>query len=148
MKVLAHPLSMSRSELRVEDGLARLEIHLPLGELDHVPQANRLLAAQFRINGEPPISQSCEFKQDDYVCRATFLAPVPKTVRCELASIVVPHHVHTMQTPGGTLVFTNLVTEQEIAHRAFPWWMITVALVLIATAICIRRWQRRTSAQG
>lgn len=146
MKVLAHPISASRSELRVDNGLTRLEIHLPMAELDHVPQSQRLLPDQFRVNNELPISKSCEFAGDDYVCKATFLVPTPKTVTCNLASVVVPHHVHTMQTPEGALVFTNLAIEQQIQHRSAPWWLLGVLVLLIA--ISIRQWRRRTSARG
>lgn len=146
MKVFAHTISVSRSELRTDEGITRLEIHLPIAELDHIPQAERALASRFQVNGEPPVSQACEFSQEEYICKATFLVSVPETVVCDLASVVVPHHVHTMQTPGGAFVFTNMVTEQKIEHRAMPWWIAGLFILLLL--ISIRQWRRRTLRRG
>lgn len=146
MKVFAHPISLSRSELLVKDGITRLRIHLPKDELDHIPQAERSLPSRFSVNGEAPVSQSCEFTENEYLCQATFLVPSPKTIVCDLASVVVPHHVHTMQTPDGALVFTNLVTEQELQHRAVPWWLLILVVAIVAFSI--RQWRRRILLRG
>ncbi len=146
MRVLAHPISLSSSELRMEDGIVRLFIRLPKDELDHVPLAERSLPSRFRINGESPVSQSCNFTDSDYECWATFVVPDPVDIFCDLTAVVVPHHVHTMQTPDGALIFTNLVTEQQLQHRAIPWWLLGVFLLVVV--LSIRLWRRRTSHQG
>jgi hypothetical protein len=143
----AHPLSVSRSTLRVEDGLARLEVRMPLAELEHVAQSNRMLPDRFRIDGQSAVSRVCKFEREDYVCHATFLAPSPKWVDCDLPAAVLPHHVHTLHAGSATLVFTPAATGQEIVERAFPWWLLAIPILTLA-AIGNSRWRRKIWDRG
>jgi|GEM_PF-6602168 len=144
----AHPLSVSRSTLRAEDGLARLEVRMPLAELEHVAQSNRGLPDRFHIDGQSAVSQVCRFEQEDYVCQATFLAPSPRWVECDLPSIVLPHHVHTMHVGSATLVFTQAATKQEIVERAMFWWIAAAIVAIAVAAIGSSRWRRRIWRRG
>jgi hypothetical protein len=143
----AHPLNMSRSALRVEQGLARFEMRLPLGELEHIAPAHRMLPDRFLVDGQPAVSKQCEHEKDEYVCRATFLAPEPKFVDCGLAAILGPEHVHRMHAGRATLVFSQSVTRQEVVEQPFPWWVLAVVLGAIAL-IGGSRWRRRIGHRG
>jgi hypothetical protein len=135
--VEAHPLSVSRSELRIEDGLARLTIRLPKQELEHVAAANRDLPLLFRIAGVGPASKRCEFDGDDLVCRAAYLGPKPLKVECDLPAAVLPHHIHTLSYAGRAFIFTPAVTKHDLDESApsFPWVAAGLAVVALAAAV-------------
>lgn len=144
--VYAHNFSASTSELKVEDGLSRLTIRMPMFELEHLPQGGRQLANYFSIAGTSPVSQSCATERDSWVCKATFLA-TPGAIECRLAEATVANHVHSMKYQGQTLVFTSsavAITNKGIS----PWPFVWVGLgILLAVLWFIRslRLRRKTS---
>ncbi len=128
--VYAHTYSASRSELKVEDGLTRLVIRMPMFELDHLPQAGRQLANYFLVAGTSPVAQSCSQEGDSWVCKATFLA-TPGLVECHLAEVTVPQHVHTMQYGRQTLVFTSAaraLSAKTPSLAPFVWFVLAAAV--------------------
>lgn len=148
--VYAHTYSASRSELKVEDGLTRLIIRMPMFELDHFPQSGRQLANYFRVAGTSPVSQSCNVEGDSWVCKATYLAK-PGLIECRLAEATVPQHVHSMQYEGQTLVFTSAATalyaKATPSFAPFVWFSLA-AVVALMWLIRSLRSRRKTSDPG
>jgi hypothetical protein len=148
--VYAHTYSASRSELKVEDGLSRLTIRMPIFELDHLPQSGRQLANYFLVAGTPPVAQSCNQEGDSWVCKATFVA-TPGLIECRLAEVTVPQHVHSMQYEGQTLVFTSAATALSV--KATPplapfVWFALAAVVALMWLIRSLRSRRKISDPG
>ena len=147
--VYAHNFSASESDLKVEDGLSRLTIRMPMFELEHLPQSGRQLADYFRIAGTGPVSQSCRQEGESWVCRATFLA-TPGTIESRLAEASVPQHVHTMHYADRTLVFTAEVASLE--GRAISGWTLLLVpigmLIVLPWVIRSLRSRRKISHPG
>jgi len=137
----AHTVSMSRSTLTIADNLARLEVRMPMSEVEHIAQSNRQLLRHFRIAGEGPVTANCQFDKEELVCRGTFLAPQPLVIECRLAEVVLPHHIHTMTYDGKTLTFTNAVptVEPGRVHSDVLWWAAGVLALAAGGGIYWRR---------
>lgn len=143
----AHNFSASRSELTMEgNGLARLEVHVPLTEVEHLAQANRALLRHFRINHEMAISQQCEYLPDELVCRGKFFAAEPLEIECRLPEAVLPQHIHSMKFQDQTIVFTGAVV-RAVPGQGPPLVLIVVlAVALLAAVLVGSRWLRRRRA--
>jgi hypothetical protein len=140
----AHNFSASRSELTLEgNGLARLEVHLPLTEVEHLAQANRALLRHFRINNEGAISQQCEYLPDELVCRGKFFATEPLEIECRLPEAVLPQHIHSMKFQDQTIVFTGAIVRAVPGQRPPLVLFVVLAVALLAAAVVGSRWLRR-----
>lgn len=144
---LAHNFSSSRSELTLEsNGLARLEVHLALSEVEHLAQANRALLRHFRINNEMAISQQCEYLADELVCRGKFFATEPLEIECRLPEAVLPQHIHSMKFQDQTLVFTGAIVRAVPGKRPPLVLFVVLAVVLLAAVVMGSQWLRRRRA--
>ena len=147
----AHNISASRSELTLEgNGLARLEVHLPQSEVEHLAQANRALLRHFRINGEMAISQQCEYLSDELVCRGKYFAAEPLEIECRLPEAVLPQHIHSMKFRDHTLAFTGAVVRLVPGQGPPIALMLGLGALALAAALLGGRWllRRRTAPSG
>jgi hypothetical protein len=128
-----HGISISRSSLRVEGTVTRLEVRLPLAELDHTAPVNRNLIRHFALNGEPAVSAQCRAVEQEMWCQGTFLTPRPRVVECRLAEAVSPDHVHTMRFEERIAVFTRASPLQQIGPEV-PWKPLLLFVCLLGAA--------------
>ncbi len=143
----AHPLSTSRSELTVRDGLTRLSVWMPLTEMEHVRGEDRKLTRLFRVNGEAPVSERCTIADVDFICEATFLVPEPRLVETHLPERVLPHHLHLLRAGGQLRAFTVNVTQHPIEREVRVPWGPLLIFTLAAAAVAVwlsrnSRWRR------
>ena len=104
LPMLAHMVSMSTGELRVDGASARYELKMPLYEIAHVPDPERTLLDHIRFSSAGVegrlTSRACETETATYVCAATYNFPAPVDqidVECGYPSITVPNHVHVLR---------------------------------------------------
>jgi hypothetical protein len=101
---MAHVVSMSTGEARIDGAHMTYELRLPLYEAAHVkhPETALLDALRFRSGGlEPRMTQrSCREDSGTLICIASYEFPKPVDVLdidCSLPSITVPNHVHLLR---------------------------------------------------
>jgi hypothetical protein len=103
----AHVMSMSSGDLTVEGAHAHYELRMPLYEVAHVANPERVLLDHVRFGGARMLRSECraDAARDAYLCSADyeFGAPVEQVeVECTLAAVTVPNHVHLLRaTMGG-----------------------------------------------
>jgi hypothetical protein len=102
----AHVMSMSSGDLTVAGAGAHYELRMPLYEIVHVQNPERVLLEHVRFEGARMAHSDCRTDKvrDAYVCSADyeFPAPVDKVaVECTLASVTVPNHVHLLRAVMG-----------------------------------------------
>ena len=102
----AHMMSMSNGELRLRGDRAEYDLRLPLYEVTHLKQPEKMLFDNFRLfdGGAEArlVKHFCEANpgQDAYLCRAEFQFPAAVKdleVMCSFAAITVPNHVHLLR---------------------------------------------------
>jgi hypothetical protein len=121
----AHVVSMSSSELKVQDRMAAYELRMPLYEIVHVANPETALLDNVRFAEARRTSGVCREEDGIYVCRAAyeFARPVPEKldVECRLFRVTVPNHVHLLhatQGPNGDqVVFDARFTTAEVRFR-------------------------------
>lgn len=103
--LLAHMMSMSTGELRVEGARVLYELRMPLYEITHVKQPDTALLQNFHLydgSTEAHLAKHlCEADpaQDVYICRAEYEFPAAvknPEVACTFAAVTVPNHVHVL----------------------------------------------------
>ena len=126
--LLAHMVSMSTGELRVEGNSAQYELRIPSYEVAHVHEPNHTLLEHIHfksggIEGKL-LQKSCRDQQGTYVCTATYDFPGPVDVLevdCTFASVTVPNHVHLLRAYKGDksdqAVFDLSFTNAEVRFR-------------------------------
>jgi hypothetical protein len=102
LPVSAHMVSMSSGDLTVEGLRARYQLRMPLYEIAHVSNPDRMLLEHVRFAGAALTAHTCaeDRARDVYVCDAEYLYPRPPAeveVECTLAAITVPNHVHVLR---------------------------------------------------
>jgi hypothetical protein len=98
----AHVVSMSSGDLTVEGMYARYQLRMPLYEIAHVPQPDRMLLEHVRFEGAALTAHHCaeDRARDVYVCDAEYRytrPPEQVEVECTLAAVTVPNHVHVLR---------------------------------------------------
>jgi hypothetical protein len=135
--LLAHMVSMSTGELKVEGNNATYELKLPTYEAAHAPNPERTLLQHviLRSGGvQGKMTEShCSDQAGTYTCDATYEFPEPVEVldvQCTLASVTVPNHVHVLRAYKGDkmdeAVFDVSFTTAEIRFRPPAPWEIFV----------------------
>ncbi|HYM11280.1 MAG TPA: HupE/UreJ family protein [Bryobacterales bacterium] len=103
--LLAHMMSMSTGELRLEGDHAQYELRMPLYEITHVKQPETALLQNFHLYDGPAearlVKHLCEADpaQDVYICRAEYQFPAAVknlAAACTFAAVTVPNHVHVL----------------------------------------------------
>ncbi len=128
--VLAHVMSMSNGELRLEGLEAHLKLDIPDYEVEQQqdPQAAVLGAFKLSVAGRPleRTSGSCQDhpERGSYLCEATYELPSETEqveVECDLPDVTVPNHVHVLRAIGEGVadqkVFDYSFRKHEIRFR-------------------------------
>jgi hydrogenase/urease accessory protein HupE len=113
---LAHIMSMSSGELRVEGTHATYVLRMPLYEITHLEKPEPTLLKSFRLfagGEEIPLKYgACRADGEGiYRCETSYVFPEPPdevTVECTFAAVTVPNHVHVLRAIRGD------VTEQAV----------------------------------
>ena len=135
--LLAHMVSMSTGELRVEGNRAHYELRMPAYEAAHVqsPQRALLEHIQFTSAGTRgrESAATCGDQQGTYLCTADYEFPGTideLRIDCTFASITVPNHVHMLRAFRGDkidqAVFDLSFTTAEIRFRPPALWEIAI----------------------
>ncbi len=135
--LLAHMVSMSTGELKVEGNRAHYELRMPAYEAAHVqnPQRSLLEHIQFTSAGKRgrESAATCSDQQGTYICTADYEFPAAidsLKIDCTFASITVPNHVHMLRAYRGDkvdqAVFDLSFTTAEIRFRPPAFWEIAV----------------------
>lgn len=110
---VAHMVSISTGELRIDGATARYELRMPLYEVEVMaaPQRTLFEHIHFTSRGEPgkPRNLSCRVveAEDSYVCDATytFSAPVKALdIECTFYQVTVPNHIQILRARKGKTV--------------------------------------------
>jgi HupE / UreJ protein len=128
LPAMAHVVSMSTGEARVEGARLTYELRIPLYEVAHVrsPGTALLDAMRFRSDGSGPrtLQRSCREDSGTFVCNASYEFPKPVDVlevECSLPSITVPNHVHLLRAYRGDqsdqAAFDASFTTSELRFR-------------------------------
>jgi HupE / UreJ protein len=128
MPLLAHMVSMSTGDLKVDGARASYELRMPMYEVAHVLEPEHTLLDHIRFQSAgawgKASGQACRQDQDTYVCMAEYQFPAPVEtvqVECTLASVTVPNHVHLLRAYRGDktdqAVFDLSYTQAEIRFR-------------------------------
>ena len=102
----AHVMSMSSGDLAIDGAQAHYELRMPLYEVAHVSNPERVLLEHIRFAGARMARSECraDTARDTYICAADyrFAAPVDRLdVECTFAAITVPNHVHLLRASLG-----------------------------------------------
>ena len=106
LPVSAHVMSMSSGDLTVSGTAAHYELRMPLYEITHVRNPERVLLEHVRFEGARMTHSECrtEAARDSFICSADYAFPAPVDrvdVECTLASVTVPNHVHLLRAELG-----------------------------------------------
>jgi hypothetical protein len=102
----AHMMSMSTGEVRLQGDLASYDLRMPLYELTHLKEPQKILFENFRLRDGGAeaalLKHYCEANaaQDAYLCKAEYRFPAPVQnleVECTFAAVTVPNHVHLLR---------------------------------------------------
>jgi len=126
--LMAHMVSMSTGDLKVDGNRAHYELRMPMYEVAHVREPSHTLLDHIRFESggawAKPSGQACRQEQETYVCVADYQFPAPVEtlqVECTLASVTVPNHVHLLRAYRGDktdqAVFDLSYTQAEIRFR-------------------------------
>jgi hypothetical protein len=126
--LVAHMVSMSTGDLKVDGARASYELRMPMYEVAHVHEPEHTLLDHIRFESggawAKPSGQACRQEQDTYVCTAEYQFPAlveTVQVECTLASVTVPNHVHLLRAYRGDktdqAVFDLSYTQAEIRFR-------------------------------
>jgi hypothetical protein len=99
-------MSMSSGDLTVTGAKAHYELRMPLYEITHVQNPDRVLLEHIRFPGARLLHSECrtDAARDSYLCSADYQFPSPVDqvdVECTLAAITVPNHVHLLRAEMG-----------------------------------------------
>jgi hypothetical protein len=114
--LLAHMVSMSSGDLRLEGSRAVFELRMPLYELTHLSDPEKALLDGVQFRGARLITGSC-VSSGEYVCMAQYEFPAPPAaieVRSRLHEITVANHVHLLRATGGDK------TARAVLDMTFP----------------------------
>lgn len=122
--LLAHVVSISSGELRVDGPLAVYELRIPMYEVAHVAHPETELIDHVRFAGAHRVSSVCHQEGSDYVCveNLEFARRIDAVeVDCTLYQITVPNHVHLLHVIEGSnsdqAVFDQSAPRREVRFR-------------------------------
>ena len=107
---LAHVMSMSTGDLKIDGRQAHYELRMPLYEMSHVANAEQTLLDHIRFSsaGGPAklVQKNCTAieAQVTYFCTADYEFPRPVDkleIECTFPAITVPNHVHLLRAMMG-----------------------------------------------
>jgi hypothetical protein len=107
---LAHVMSMSTGDLKIEGSHAHYELRMPLYEMSHVANAEQTLLDHIQFSNAGAtgnlIRKDCKADpgQATYFCAADyeFSQPVDRLdVDCTFYAVTVPNHVHLLRAVNG-----------------------------------------------
>jgi hypothetical protein len=110
LPALAHVMSMSTGDLKIEDRRAHYELRMPLYEMSHVAPSDATLLDHIRFSSAGGdarlLRKDCAARQDQgiYFCAAEYEFPRPVDkldVECTFHTITVPNHVHLLRAMNG-----------------------------------------------
>ena len=120
---LAHVMSMSTGDLRIDDRRAHYELRMPLYEMSHVAGSAEKLFDHIRFSSGGRdarlIKKDCSADQSQgiYFCTAEYEFPQPVDkleVECTFHTVTVPNHVHLLRAVNGER------RDQAIFDFSFP----------------------------
>lgn len=123
LPALAHVMSMSTGDLKIEDRRAHYELRMPLYEMSHVAASDETLLDHIRFSSAGGdarlIKKDCTARQDQgiYFCAADYEFPWPVDkleVECTFHNVTVPNHVHLLRATNGER------RDQAIFDFSFP----------------------------
>jgi hypothetical protein len=125
---MAHMVSMSTGDLKVEGDRAHFELQIPMYEVAHVREPEHALLDHIRFRGAgawaKPENPACHQDHDNYICEEDLQFPSAVEsleAECTLASVTVPNHVHLLRAYRGDksdeAVFDLSYTSAEIRFR-------------------------------
>ena len=134
---LAHMVSMSTGELKVEGNHAHYELRIPAYEAAHAKDPGRNLLDHIRFTGGGAngrlLAKKCGEEESTYICAADYEFPSAideLDVDCTLAAITVPNHVHMLRAyKDGKVdqaVFDISFTTAHIRFVPPPAWEVGV----------------------
>jgi HupE / UreJ protein len=108
LPAIAHVVSMSTGEARIDGARMAYELRLPAYEAAHVahPETALLDALHFRSGGAEArlMQRSCRQESGTFICAGSYEFPGPVDsldVECRLPSVTVPNHVHLLRAYRG-----------------------------------------------
>ncbi len=125
---LAHVVSMSTSDAKLNGSQLDVELRMPVYEVAHLKQPESALFDNLHFFGAGDearrVRQTCREESENLVCSATFVFPRDVdefSVRCTFPSITVPNHVHLLRATHGPLndqaAFDSSFTEATLRFR-------------------------------
>ncbi len=115
--MLAHVVSMSTGELRIDGPLADYELRIPMVEVAQMANPSSILD-YIHFEGGHRTSAKCADEDGTYVCHASYefpyLVPDRLGVECRFFEATVPNHVHWLHAVRGAN------SDQEVFDQAFP----------------------------
>jgi len=120
---LAHVMSMSTGDLRIDANRAHYELRMPLYEMSHVAGSEQALLDHIRFSSGGAdaklIKKDCQADQGQgiYLCMADYEFPQPVDkldVECTFHAVTVPNHVHLLRAVNGDR------RDQAIFDFSFP----------------------------
>src|SRR5258708_32097812 len=107
---LAHVVSMSTGDLKIDDRRAHYELRMPLYEMSHVARSEQALFDHIRFSsgGAPArlVKKDCtaDSARGLYLCSVDYQLPAPADslgVACTFRSVTVTNHVHLLRVVNG-----------------------------------------------
>ena len=120
---LAHVVSMSTGDLKIDDRRAHYELRMPLYEMSHVARSEQALFDHIRFSsgGAPArlVKKDCtaDSARGLYLCSVDYEFPAPVDsldVECTFHSVTVANHVHLLRVVNGER------RDQAIFDFSFP----------------------------
>lgn len=140
----AHVLSVSQGSLSLDGRSVWYELRMPLAEVPSDPDPQQTLLEALKVRSERAEGTRAEGTcnedagRDLYVCEAKYLfaePPAKVSVRCDLPSVTVPHHVHILRSGEGDLARQTVfdITSREAEIRFVPpTWLETASTEVAA----------------
>ena len=113
----AHMVSISTGEARLEGRRLHYELRMPLYEVTHVKNPEKILLDYIRFEGAQLRQKNCRAEPDNYVCTADYefeTEPDRLKVECKFHSVTVPNHVHLLRASYGDR------SDQAVLDLSFP----------------------------
>jgi hypothetical protein len=119
---MAHVVSMSTGEIKVDGPTAVYELRMPMYEVAHVRNPESTLLQHIRFDNGHQTRSQCHQEGDTYVCIANYefpaLLPDKLDIECDFFQVTVPNHIHLLTATQGAnsdqAVFDKSTTAFEI----------------------------------
>lgn len=135
LPLVAHMVSISTAELRVEGSTGQYKLQMPLYETETMddPQSTIFEHLRFSSSGQEGQAEDVRCREqpedDQYVCEATIEFPIEVEqieVECRLYQVTVPNHVHILRAFRGEVadqaIFDFTAATAEINFIPPSFW--------------------------